>query len=91
MKFPTVTPDVCAAVARKIFSKETAMDDCTPIWLVALNNAPIEVIHLLLDSDTAKKTILAKNGYGQLFIHSACLNNGPVEVIQLLLAASQYL
>ena len=23
MKFPTVTPDVCAAIAREIFSKET--------------------------------------------------------------------
>jgi hypothetical protein len=29
MKFPTVTPDVCAAIAREIFSKETGYSNKT--------------------------------------------------------------
>jgi hypothetical protein len=42
---------------------------------------------LLLDSDTDKKSILAKVN-GRLPIRLACFNNGPVEVIQLLLQVS---
>jgi hypothetical protein len=55
------------------------------IHMACGHSAPVEVIQLLLDSDTDKKTILEKDNYGWLPIHYACVNNGPVEVIQLLL------
>jgi hypothetical protein len=46
----------------------------------------LEVIQLLLDSDTTKESIFEKNVYGQVPIHSACSSrHTPVEVIQLLL------
>jgi ankyrin repeat protein len=45
----------------------------------------VEVIQLLLDSDTDKQSILERIHDGRLPIHCACRANAPVEVIQLLL------
>jgi hypothetical protein len=56
-----------------------------PIHYACWNNAPVEVIRLLLDNDDDKKTILEKDNIGRLPIHVACLTRATVEVIQLLL------
>jgi hypothetical protein len=42
-----------------------------PIHIAWRNNAPVEVIQLLLDSDTGKKKIFEKNNDGWLPIHLA--------------------
>jgi hypothetical protein len=55
-----------------------------PIHYACEEKSP-EVIQLLLDNDTEKKTILEKDHRGQLPIHYACEEGAPVEVIQLLL------
>jgi ankyrin repeat protein len=56
-----------------------------PIHWVCFYEAPLEVIQMLLDSDTDKKSIFEKDRFGRLPIHLACESNAPVEVIQLLL------
>jgi ankyrin repeat protein len=56
-----------------------------PIHCACWKNAPLEVIQMLLDTDTEKKTILEKGTFGHLPIHTACCSNAPAEVIQLLL------
>ncbi len=47
--------------------------------------APLELIEMLLDNDTDKRTSLEKDDCGRLPIHLACYSKAPVEVIQLLL------
>jgi ankyrin repeat protein len=49
------------------------------------HGAPLEVIEMLLDIDTKKRTILEIDDYGRLPIHWACYSKAPIEVIQLLL------
>jgi hypothetical protein len=48
------------------------------------HGAPLQVIQMLLDSDTRQETIL-EGDYGYLPLHYACWKNAPFEVIQLLL------
>ncbi len=56
------------------------------IQIACRMNAPVEVIQLLLDSDTEKKTIVLKDHDGCLPIHlAACSRRASGAVIQLLL------
>jgi ankyrin repeat protein len=56
-----------------------------PIHCACISGVTVEVIQLLLDSDTDKRMILEKGWYGRLALHFACSCNAPAEVIQLLL------
>jgi ankyrin repeat protein len=57
-----------------------------PIHCAFWRNAPLEVIQMLLDSDSDKKSIFEKTDLGKLPIHFACNHsNKSVEVIRLLL------
>ncbi|CAB9509026.1 Inherit from meNOG: ankyrin 3, node of Ranvier (ankyrin G) [Seminavis robusta] len=55
-----------------------------PIHLACDTNAPIEIIRWLLEHDERKESILRKDKWGDLPIHTAC-SRKDVEVVRLLL------
>ena len=55
-----------------------------PLHLACDTNAPIEIIRWLLDHDINKESILVKDKWGDLPIHTACSRQN-VEVVKLLL------
>jgi ankyrin repeat protein len=51
----------------------------------AVSNISSEVVKLLLEADSAKKTIRIWDRYGSLALHFACRSNAPPDVIRRLL------